>query len=77
MKMSGDALSLANLGGNALISEVVLYTSLCSWDNNMHNYSILIKGGVLISGVLLCTCVAGILHNVQSKRGILISGVPI
>ena len=42
--------------GGVLISRVVLYTSLCCWDNA---YS----PGVLISGVLLYI---GIMHNIVS-----------
>ena len=44
---SGSCLIL--IKGSVLVSGVVLYTSLCSWD------SVLIKGGVLISRVVLYT----------------------
>ena len=42
--------------GGVLISGVVLYTSLCSWDNA---YSVLIKGGVLILGIVSYTTLRG------------------
>ena len=54
--------------GGVLISRVVLYTSLCCWDNAY-------GPGVLISGVLLYI---GIMHNNYSvliKGDVLISGV--